>query len=226
MEKSNSYISLVNDHFLFYTSLLSILHGILLILKGITDTFSFLGWIVITFDFLYAPLAFIFKRKLFPPFYLLYSIVLTFILAFDKTFLYNNYTALFIVCIVIIVKPKLVKIALPLYFISACVAFALNEENLIHFFIYIIRSAWFVGIVTFFVSSEFQRKKLVLYDDEIKILEQLRSGKMYQKEVEGFSENTVYRKLKAARERNGNLTRDELLQAFEKLYPKNESAEN
>ncbi|UKI56497.1 MAG: hypothetical protein L6V90_04970 [Treponema succinifaciens] len=50
----------------------------------------------------------------------------------------------------------------------------------------------------------------------MKILEQLCDGKIYQKEVEGFSENTVYRKLKAARERNGNITREQLISLFKK----------
>ena len=45
------------------------------------------------------------------------------------------------------------------------------------------------------------------------------NGKIYQKEVEGFSENTVYRKLKAARERNGNITKEELLKLFKKEFP-------
>lgn len=47
---------------------------------------------------------------------------------------------------------------------------------------------------------------------------QLCDGKIYQKEVEGFSENTVYRKLKAARERNGNITREQLVELFKKEY--------
>ena len=69
------------------------------------------------------------------------------------------------------------------------------------------------------LENQFERKTLVLYEDEIKILEQLSNGKIYQKEVEGFSENTVYRKLKAARERNGNITKEELLKLFKKEFP-------
>ena len=75
------------------------------------------------------------------------------------------------------------------------------------------------GNYIYVLNNRFERKKLILYEDEIKILEQLRSGKMYQKEVEGFSENTVYRKLKAARERNGNITKDELLELYKKEHP-------
>lgn len=66
------------------------------------------------------------------------------------------------------------------------------------------------------LNDKFRRKKLVLYEDERDILEQLSNGMVYQKEVVGFSENTIYRKLKAARERNGNLTREELVNQFRK----------
>ena len=70
------------------------------------------------------------------------------------------------------------------------------------------------GSLDFVLSDKFRRKKLVLYEDERMILDQLCEGKVYQKEVEGFSENTVYRKLKAARERNGNVTREQLVDAY------------
>ena len=66
------------------------------------------------------------------------------------------------------------------------------------------------------LNSHFERKKLVLFEDEKMILDQLCEGKVYQKEVEGFSENTIYRKLKAARERNGNISRDELVEKYRK----------
>ena len=91
--------------------------------------------------------------------------------------------------------------------------------HVFHFLIHITRSIWFIGSVFFVLENQFERKTLVLYEDEIKILEQLSNGKIYQKEVEGFSENTVYRKLKAARERNGNITKEELLKLFKKEFP-------
>ena len=90
----------------------------------------------------------------------------------------------------------------------------MNEEILYHYFIHIARSIWFIGIVEFVLNDKFKRKRLVLFDDQKNILQQLCNGKVYQKEVEGYSENTIYRKLKAARERNGNLTRDQLVEEF------------
>ena len=220
MLNSIRFKSFVNDHFLFYTCLLSFLRGILNLWNGFNSRFTIMGWIIIAFDFAYIPLAVFFKKKIFPYFNLVYSLVLVFILAFDSTFLYNNSTALFVLCISIMIKPQLSKPAIFLYLGAVSVAFAINDEDLIHYFIHMVRSLWFIGIVTYVLSNEFERKNLILNEDEIRILEQLRSGKVYQKEVEGYSENTVYRKLKAARERNGNLTREELIIAFDKKYPK------
>lgn len=223
MLNSLRFKSFINDHFIFYTVILSAVRGMLNVFNGITSAFSVMGWIIIAFDFLYVPLAVLFKKKIFPYFYLVYSIVLIFILAFDSTYLYNNCTALFVLCIAIMIKPQLSKPAIILYLVSVSIAFAINDENLIRYFIHIIRSLWFIGIVTYVLSNEFERKNLVLNEDEIRILEQLRNGKVYQKEVEGYSENTVYRKLKAARERNGFLTRDELLMAYIKKFPEPQS---
>ena len=204
------------DKFVLFTIIFSAILALLYIWKGIQTQFLLGGWIIIGMNLIYIPIALIFKRNGFFCFYLLYSVILVFILAFDKTFLYNNYTALFVICIVIMIKPQLEIPALILYFAAVCIAFAINEEKLYHFFIHITRSLWFIESVMYVLNEKFKRKKLVLFNDEKQILDQLCSGKIYQKEVTGFSENTVYRKLKAARERNGNITRDQLVEQYRK----------
>lgn len=219
MTKIDKIKSFFSDNFLFYTSLLSLIRGGLYVWKGFSDGFSVWAFIIIAFDFLYIPLAFIFKKKMISWFCLIYSFALIFILAFDKTFLYNNFSALFLVCIVFMINSKFTKVALCSYFSFVCVAFLLNEENLIHFFLHIARSLWFIVIVKNVLNNQFNRKKLNLYEDEIRILKQLTNGKVYQKEIEGFSENTVYRKIKNARERNGNISKDELLKRFQQEFP-------
>lgn len=205
---------ITDNKFILFTSTVSLVLGLLYLWKGFKTGFPPLGCIIISLNFLYVPFAFVFSKKGFPYFYLLYSAVLVFSIAFEETFLYNNYTALFIVCIVIMINPKLRFPAIVFYVVLVTVAFALNDEILYHYFIHIVRSIWYVGIVEFVLNDKFKRKKLVLYEDEKNILRQLCNGKVYQKEVEGYSENTIYRKLKAARERNGNLTRDQLVEEF------------
>lgn len=204
------------DHFVLYTSILSGIICLLYVWKGFVEDFTIRSLLIIGFNFLYIPFVFIFKRKIFSIYYLIYAFVLIFVVAFTKTYLYNNYSALFIVSIIIMLNPKLEIPALIVYFVGVCIAFAVNEETLCHFLIHIVRSIWFIGIMIYVLGNRFERKKLILFNDEKQILDQLLDGKHYQKEVEGFSENTIYRKLKAARERNGNVTREELIEMYRK----------
>ncbi len=206
----------LNDHFVLFTSVISGILCALYVWKGFSEGFFIGTWVIALMNFLYIPAAAIFKRKCFSYFYLVYAVILVFMIAFEKTFLFNNYTALFLVCIVIMIKPQVRFVAISLYIAAICVAFSINGESVFHFLIHLTRTFWFFGTVFFVTENNFERKKLILYEDEIKILAQLCDGKIYQKEVEGFSENTVYRKLKAARERNGNLTREQLVELFKK----------
>lgn len=212
MESKN----LLTNKFELYTSIMSGILAVLYFWKGVQNGFTIWAYVIIAMDILYIPLTFIFRKKAFVPFQLVYAICLVMVIALTKTYLYNNYSALFVICIVIMINPKIRKLALILYLAAVCVAFAINEETLCHFLIHIVRSLWFISIVLYVTDSKFDRKKLILYDDEKKILDQLLDGKMYQKEVTGFSENTVYRKLKAARERNGGITREELIELYKK----------
>lgn len=222
--KSKKLQSFFKDNFIFFTSLYSVLIAVLYLWRGFSESFIIYDWFLIAMNLLYVPFAIIFNKKGFSYFHLVYAILLTFIISLEKTYLFNNYTALFLICIVFMIQPKLEYVAIISYFVAACIAFIINEENLIQFFIHIIRSIWFIQIVSYVLKNQFERKRLVLYEDEKRILDQLCEGKVYQKEVEGFSENTIYRKLKAARERNGNITRDQLVELYRK--EKEKEAEN
>ncbi len=224
--KSVNVKAFVEDHFVLTTCVLSFVIAALYGLKGLQEKFLIGTWIVIGLNLLYIPLAVIFRRKIFSHYFLIYSLVMIFILAFEKTFLFNNFTALFLVCIIIMLTPKLEAWALIAYLVSVFVAFLLNEESLVHFLIHIFRSLWFVFLVETVLNRRDQKRKLVLYNDEKEILNQLCDGAVYQKEVRGFSENTVYRKLKAARERNGNISREELVARYKKEVEENQMTQN
>ena len=101
--KSKILADFLNDHFVLFTSVLSEVLCALYVWKGFSEGFFAGTWIVALMNFLYIPTAFFFKQKCFSYFYLAYSTILVFMIAFEKTFLFNNFTALFIVCIVIII---------------------------------------------------------------------------------------------------------------------------
>lgn len=208
--------TIFNSNFNIYTSIISFVIAALYVARGFTEGFHFGIIMVACMNLIYVSVVLIFRRNGFSIFYLIYAALLIFLISFEETKLFNNYTALLMFCIVMMIRPELEVFAVILYFVSVSIAFTIDGETLIHFFIHVVRSVWFFAIVSYVLNDRFERKKLVLFDDEKKILDQLIDGKKYQKEVEGFSENTIYRKLKAARERNGNLTREQLLDMYRK----------
>lgn len=200
--------------FLTITSILSLILGLLYVWKGFTQGFYTGTYIIISFSILYIPTVFFFGRNGFVYFNLVYGIVLVFIIAFYKSFLYNNYTGLLAMFVVMMIKPKLKWPAIILYGIAVCIAFIFNEENICNFIIHCCRSAWLFILFDTILTERYEPKKLVLYDDEIKILTALSKNKLQKSlEVEGFSESTIYRRIRAAMKRN-NLSKKELLEAF------------
>lgn len=204
------------EQFVCITTALSFIIALLYIWKGFSEQFYAGTFVVIGMALLYIPVVWVFRRPGFAVFNLVYSVVLVFVIAFNDTFLYNNFTGLLAVFIVMMVLPKFKWPALIIYFVAVSVAFALNEENLCHYFIHLTRSAWLFHIFNHVLASKFQRKKLILYDDEKKILEELSKNRLQKSiELEGFSESTIYRRIKAAMKRN-NLTKKQLLEEFKK----------
>ena len=160
------------------------------------------------------PFIFIFKRHSFPYFYLVHSLILTFVIAFSKTFLYNNFTSLLGIFLVILFVPKLKRISLQLYFIATSIAFALNEENLCHYFLHTTCAVWLYLVFNYIIAERYPRKKLILYDDEIKILTELSKNRLQKSiELQGFSESTIYRRIKSACKRN-HLSKQQLIEEF------------
>lgn len=207
--------------FLLVTSFLSVLIGVLYIWKGFQENFYAGTYAVIAMTFLYVPAVWIFRRLGFTVFNLVYAVFLIFIIAFNDTYLYNNYTGLLAIFFSIIILPKIKWYALTLYLIAVSVAFAINEENLCHYFIHITRSVWLFYIMNHLIKTKYERRKLNLYDDERKILEALSKNRLQKSiELEGFSESTIYRRIKAAMKRN-NLTKKQLIEEFIKEQNEN-----
>lgn len=216
IKKSTIY----NDkNFVLITSILSFIISLLYVLKGFKEGFILLSWVVISLNFLYIPFALIFKRKYFCYYYIVYALVLIYFNAFTKTYLHNNYTSLFFIFIVILIIPRFKISAIIMYFVAVSIAYSLNEEKIYLYLLHIVRMFWFYYVFSSVLDSKYKRKHLVLYDDEIKILTQL-SKHHLQKSIqfEGYSESTIYRRLKAAMKRN-NLSKQDLIEEFKKEYP-------
>lgn len=200
--------------FIISTSLISIVIIGLCVWKGMEEGFTLTTYILMFFNLAYTFVAFILKKSAVPYFCLAYSLVLTFIIAFSKTFLYNNYTGLLCIFLAILFVEKLKRIGVLLYFIAISVSFALNEENLCHYFLHTAGFIWIFLMFDFILSEKKLRKKLILYDDEIKILNELSKNRLQKSiELEGFSESTIYRRIKSACKRN-HLSKKQLIEQF------------
>lgn len=201
-------------HFLLISSFLSFLIAALYVWKGFLEQFYLGTYIVIGMALIYIPVVWIFRRPGFAAFNMAYSVILVFIIAFNDTYLYNNFTGLMAVFIVIMVIPKLKWPIASIYLLAVSIAFAINKENLCHYFIHITRAVWLFHIFNHVLVTKYERRKLILYDDERKILTELSKNKLQKSiELEGFSESTIYRRIKSAMKRN-NLSKKQLLEQF------------
>lgn len=206
--------------FTIISSFLSLILSLLYVWKGISEQFIPVTCIVIGFCLLYIPVVLIFKRFGFAIFNLIYAIVLIFLIAFSETRLFNNFTGLMAIFVVIMIKPNWKYPSIGLYIIAITVAFALNNENLCHYLIHVVRGTWLFLVFDFVLAEKYERKKLILTEDERKILTELSKNRLQKSiEFEGFSESTIYRRIKAAMTRN-NLSKKELLEEFKKEQTK------
>jgi len=84
--KSDSFTEFINDHFMLFTCVLSGVMAGLYVWKGIKEGFPIGNWIMVVINLVYIPFVLIFKRKCFSYFYLVYSVILVFLIAFEETF--------------------------------------------------------------------------------------------------------------------------------------------
>jgi len=129
---------------------------------------------------------------------------------------YDNFTAAAVLCVLFALLPKPshargVAVS-ALYVVDVFVVASLHDKEPYHIFVHL------VGCICFCLAMRKVKGKaaagpLSLLPDEEAILEQLAAGVLI-KNIEGFSENTIYSNLKKARGRNGCASNEELVLAF------------
>lgn len=145
-------------------------------------------------------------------------IFLVFALTVELFAQFHNYTA-FIICLFFVaLKPKSRNITFSLYFVDALITCTLHDKSAIHLTIHFMNCAflWFVfQYIIEHARNLFKKEysKLNLDDKERFILAQLADGAK-QKEIDGYSENTVSKKLKLMREKNFCKTNEELIMRY------------
>ena len=206
------------DKLLFDTGILTLVFILLYTWDMIINSLSLSSILYIIVNTIYFPIIFIWKRKYFCLYHVIYALVLVVTIILKKTLLYNNFTAYFIILSIAVIKPKWKFTILGCYFTIATIAFMVNDQHMVKFLIHISRCLYYYTIFNYFIFTKFKEssnglKFLELKDDEINILSQMVAGRK-QKEIEDYSINTVTKKLQAARTRNKLETTQELLVHF------------
>lgn len=192
---------------------ITVLLALLYFYKGTQDGMTAGAYICIGANILYAPLVLLYRERGFFIFNVGYGLAFIFMAAIYPAYLFNNYSALFFLSLVIFYRPKYKYSLYALYYIAVTAAFIINQEALPEFLIHAARSAWFILTLNFMLKRGNKPATLELTADERAILQELAAGKQ-QKELDLFSKNTITKKLKDARERNNATSNDELITRF------------
>lgn len=205
------------DILLFDTGILTLLLIVLYAWKNIVYGFSMSNVLYIIVNAIYFPIILIWKRKYFCLYHVLYAYILVATIILKRTLLFNNFTAYFIVLAIAIIRPRWKTKILTGYFVISTIAFIANDQHLVNYLIHIARATYYYVIFNYFIFTSFSNsispQLLNLTTDEIEILSQMAAGRK-QKEIIGFSVNTVTKKLLNARTRNNIETTQELLIQF------------
>ena len=205
------------DILLFDTGILTLIFIVLYTWKNIEYGFSMSNVLYIIVNAIYFPIILIWKRKYFCLYHVLYAYILVATIILKRTLLFNNFTAYFIVLAIAIIRPRWKTKILTGYFVISTIAFIANDQHLVNYLIHIARATYYYVIFNYFIFTSFSNsispQLLNLTTDEIEILSQMAVGRK-QKEIIGFSVNTVTKKLVNARTRNNIETTQELLIKF------------
>lgn len=155
---------------------------------------------------LFFPMAMIFGRKWVP---FQYLIIAFSILYFNKWY---NPTSFFLVACVALRHRKYRVPLFVLYGIAVFICLFISRRNWAHGLLHALYcvSIYFIALD---IRSEFKRR-LKATDEELAIIKQIAEGKE-MKEIEGFSEYTIYAKLREARLRNNVRKNYQLVELYE-----------
>ena len=158
------------------------------------------------FCLLIAVNTFFFHRKGFSVTLVLYACVLLYINSF------YNYTSFLFILFAVHAVPTMRNFTLVLYALNGFAAFALHEYGILAVGIHALNCYLYFLLSKHLLSSK-SPDKLILTDSEDAILKELADGKM-QKEIDMFSQTTITKKLRDAKERNLCKSTNDLIRRY------------
>lgn len=153
-----------------------------------------------------AIMAFCFQRKGLAAGMIIFACILLYINRFF------NYTSFFFLLFAVYCMPNYKKPAIYLYIINCFIALTIRRMQVPAIGIHAVNCI-LLYLYAHYIFKPKIPKTLVLTDAEREILQALKEG-LQQKEIDGYSQNTITRKIKNAMERNLCKTKAELLQKY------------
>lgn len=161
------------------------------------------------FCLVFLPINFFIGRKAYGPFFYIFSVA---IMLTGGT--YKNYSAAWFATLSIIVMKPRYKLPFVLFHTAITIAVCyMHQKTPIHLTVYILNALFLYVATIYFFKQNSRIEPLDLTDDERAILEEMKNGKQ-QKEITLFSVNTITKKIRDARTRNGLNTTAELLMRY------------
>lgn len=205
--------------FIHLSCCLALIHAFGYFWLGVKEDFNICIIAMIICDLLYIPASTIRSVRIFPAYLLLFSSILIFITAFTTSELFNNYSALLCIFVGILITPKYKKVFMAFYLVVCSIAFCIAGDPVYYLLIHFSRSLWIFVIYDFIIYVKYERKPVILFDEERELLEQLANGEQIKSlELNGLSERTIRRRLDAAQRRNGLKNREELKELYIRTY--------
>lgn len=143
--------------------------------------------------------------------------LLLFVLVDVQTISFENYTAFLILCLCFIMKQNRNQVVIPgliVYALDVLVVCIRHDKSAVHFVIHGIVCACIFYLVQMFVFFIRLKKNLDLTEEERHILQEIVFSGKKLKEIDGYKQNTISKKLKRIRERNGYTDNESLYKAF------------
>lgn len=148
-------------------------------------------------------------RKYLHHYFFAAGLVYLFVIRFD------NYTPFTLVLIACYMRPSCLPFYIGGYIAGTIYQFWNYDDDFTHVFIHYITCAFmFLGLEAL-REKERKREPLALTPAEEDILQQIADGAEI-KAITGYSENTIYKKLREARERNELINNTELIARYKK----------
>lgn len=161
----------------------------------------------LVFCSLYFIPALIWGRNCWPYYFALYA----YALVLPNRF--YNYTSFCIIMLCILSRPQLKYWYVTIYIIDVLAALLINRLSASHCVIHLINCFCFHIAIESLRAEHFVKKPLELLSEEEEIVKELAAGKEI-KELDFYSQNTIYVKLREARKRNKCANNSELIARY------------